>query len=255
MRKKIVIGNWKMNKSLSEGVQLVDAIISELNTSNATDVLKVIAPPFVHLATVAEKIKSIINFEVAAQNCHQIEKGAYTGEVSAEMIASAGANYVIIGHSERRNYFNESNELLGQKVNTALNNNLTPVFCIGENLTERNNNKHLESVSKQMKESLFHLSASDFSKVIIAYEPVWAIGTGVTASVHQAQGMHNHIRGEINKKYGKDISSVTPILYGGSCNAQNAKELFACIDVDGGLIGGASLKADEFVTIINSFTN
>ncbi|MGB3948851.1 MAG: triose-phosphate isomerase [Bacteroidia bacterium] len=253
MRKKIVIGNWKMNKSLNEGIQLVNSIISTLSQSNSTDVLTIIAPPFIHLASISEKVKSINNLEVAAQNCHHVEKGAYTGEVSAEMIASTGANYVIIGHSERRNYFNENNELLGQKVAVAINNNLTPVFCIGENLEERNNNKHLESVSKQLKESLFQLSTNDFAKVIIAYEPVWAIGTGVTASVHQAQGMHNHIRAEINKKYGKEISSTTPILYGGSCNAQNAKELFACIDVDGGLIGGASLKADEFVTIINSF--
>ena len=253
MRKKIVIGNWKMNKSLNEGIQLVNNIISTLSQSNSTDVLTIIAPPFIHLASISEKVKSINNLEVAAQNCHHVEKGAYTGEVSAEMIASTGANYVIIGHSERRNYFNENNELLSQKVAVAINNNLTPVFCIGENLEERNNNKHLESVSKQLKESLFQLSANDFAKIIIAYEPVWAIGTGVTASVHQAQGMHNHIRAEINKKYGKEISSTTPILYGGSCNAQNAKELFACIDVDGGLIGGASLKADEFVTIINSF--
>lgn len=253
MRKKIVIGNWKMNKSLNEGIQLVNSIISTLSQSNSTDVLTIIAPPFIHLASISEKVKSINNLEVAAQNCHHVEKGAYTGEVSAEMIASTGANYVIIGHSERRNYFNENNELLSQKVAVAINNNLTPVFCIGENLEERNNNKHLESVSKQLKESLFQLSANDFAKIIIAYEPVWAIGTGVTASVHQAQGMHNHIRAEINKKYGKEISSTTPILYGGSCNAQNAKELFACIDVDGGLIGGASLKADEFVTIINSF--
>lgn len=243
-----------MNKSLAEGIQLADEIIQELNSGTSGNVVKVIAPPFVHLATLADKLKNITGFEIAAQNCHQNKNGAFTGEVSAEMIASTGTNFVILGHSERRQYFNESNELLAQKVISALANNLIPVFCIGENLAERNANQHLEAVTKQMKESLFHLLPTDFSKVIIAYEPVWAIGTGVTASVHQAQGMHNHIRAEINKKYGKDISSETPILYGGSCNPKNAKELFACIDVDGGLIGGASLNALDFVAIINSFT-
>ena len=255
MRKKIVIGNWKMNKSLSEGIQLVDNIIQELNSATSVNVVKVIAPPYVHLAILSEKLKNFNGFEVAAQNCHQSKNGAFTGEVSAEMIASCGVNYVILGHSERRQYFNESNELLAQKVNSVLANNLIPVFCIGENLAERNANQHLEAVTKQMKESLFHLLPADFSKIIIAYEPVWAIGTGVTASVHQAQGMHNHIRAEINKKYGKDISSEIPILYGGSCNPKNAKELFACIDVDGGLIGGASLNSADFVAVINSFSS
>lgn len=252
MRKKIVIANWKMNKSLADGLQLVDDIIKDLD-SFSNEVTKIIAPSFIHLAAVAEKLKLISGFEVAAQNCHQAKNGAYTGEVSADMVLSAGAKYVIIGHSERRQYFNENNELLTQKVNIALTNNLIPVFCIGENLAERNANQHLEAVTRQMKESLYHLSSADFSKIIIAYEPVWAIGTGVTATVHQAQGMHNHIRAEINKKYGKDISSTTSILYGGSCNPQNAKELFACIDVDGGLIGGASLHAQDFVAVINSF--
>lgn len=253
MRKKIVIGNWKMNKSFGEGIQLVDDIIKEVYSESSADVIKVIAPPYVHLATLADKLKNINGFAVAAQNCHQSKSGAYTGEVSAEMIASTGTNYVILGHSERRLYFNEHNELLAQKVNSAIANNLIPVLCIGENLAERNANQHLEAVTKQMKESLFHLLPTDFSKVIIAYEPVWAIGTGVTATVHQAQGMHNHIRAEINKKYGKDISSSIPILYGGSCNPKNAKELFACIDVDGGLIGGASLNSTDFVAVINSF--
>ncbi|MFY9310213.1 MAG: triose-phosphate isomerase [Bacteroidia bacterium] len=252
MRKKIVIANWKMNKGLSEGLQLVDEIASD-SSIRSNDVLKVIAPSFVHLASVADKLKNANGFAASAQNCHHVKNGAYTGEVSAEMIASAGAKYVIIGHSERRQYFNENNELLAQKVNVALANNLVPVFCIGENLTERNANQHLEVVTRQMKESLYHLLPADFSKVIIAYEPVWAIGTGVTATVHQAQGMHNHIRSEINKKYGKEVSSATSILYGGSCNPQNARELFACIDVDGGLIGGASLNAEDFIAVIKSF--
>jgi triosephosphate isomerase len=252
MRKKIVIGNWKMNKTLGEGLLLVDEIIEELSKQPSNSVLKIVAPPFIHLAGVAEKLKSFNGFEVAAQNCHHSSSGAYTGEISPAMISSTGANYVIIGHSERRLYCGESNSLLAQKVIIALANNLIPIFCIGENLEERNTNQHLEAVTKQLKEGLFNLSPSDFSKLIIAYEPVWAIGTGVTATVHQAQGMHNHIRFEINKKYGKEISSTISILYGGSCNVKNAKELFACIDVDGGLIGGASLIASDFVTIINS---
>lgn len=244
-----------MNKTLAEGIQLVDEITKELDSQSANDVLKIIAPPFIHLASVAGKIKSLNGFEAAAQNCHQNSNGAFTGEVSAIMIASTGANYVIIGHSERRLYFGENNALLAQKVNIALANQLTPIFCIGENLQERNSNQHLEAVLKQLKESLFLLSPADFSKLIIAYEPVWAIGTGVTATVHQAQGMHNYIRSEINKKYGKEISSAISILYGGSCNSKNAKELFSCIDVDGGLIGGASLIAEDFIAIANSFTS
>jgi len=252
MRKKIVVGNWKMNNNLDEGMKLVDEIVKEHASNRADHVLKIFAPPYIHLSSIADKLKSYDGFEVAAQNCHQASNGAYTGEISAAMIASTGANFVIIGHSERRLYFGESNSLLAQKVNLALANNLTPIFCIGENLEERNANKHLEVVQQQLKEALFHLPSADFSKLIIAYEPVWAIGTGVTATVHQAQGMHNHIRSEINKKYGKEVSSTISILYGGSCNTKNAKELFACIDVDGGLIGGASLMASDFVTIVNS---
>jgi triosephosphate isomerase len=252
MRKKIVAGNWKMNKTLDEGAQLVNDIINSSSTSSV-DVLKIIAPPFIHLAAVAEKLKSYSDFALAAQDCHHQPSGAYTGEVSAEMIASTGATYTIIGHSERRLYAGETNELLMQKVMIALKNNLTPIFCIGESLEERNANKHLETIKSQLKDSIFNLSAADFSKLIIAYEPVWAIGTGVTATSHQAQGMHNFIRTEINKKYGKEISENVSILYGGSCNTKNAKELFACLDVDGGLIGGASLQAADFVSIANSF--
>jgi triosephosphate isomerase len=251
MRRKIVAGNWKMNKSLQEGMALTDAIMKESGPSSA--VLKIIAPPFIHIASIAALLKGKEGFEVAAQNCHHQKNGAFTGEISCEMIASAGANYVIIGHSERRHYFNETNAILTQKITIALENNLTPIFCLGENLEERNSNRHLEAVKQQMKDSLYHLSPGDFSKLIIAYEPVWAIGTGVTATSHQAQGMHNFIRSEINKKYGKEISENISIIYGGSCNAQNAKELFACLDVDGGLIGGASLNAEDFAAIIHSF--
>lgn len=242
-----------MNKSLSQGLQLLDEIIAATSDGPSNSVLKIIAPPFTHLALVHEKIKAINGFELAAQNCHHMLNGAYTGEVSGEMIQSTGTNYVIIGHSERRQYFGENDALLAQKVNVALINNLIPIFCIGENGDERKSNQHLEVVKKQLKEAVFHLSPADFAKLIIAYEPVWAIGTGVTATSHQAQGMHNYIRSEINKKYGKEISENTSILYGGSCNPQNAQELFACLDVDGGLIGGASLKAQDFVSIINSF--
>lgn len=250
MRRKIVAGNWKMNLDLSQGMKLIDEITA---SAASRDVLKIIACPFIHTAWAVNKVKSKDGFEIAAQNCSHLESGAYTGEISAGMIASTGAEYVIIGHSERRHYFNETAALLAQKVNVALTHHLIPIFCIGENLEERNANRHLEVVKQQLKESLYHLSPADFSKLIIAYEPVWAIGTGVTATSHQAQGMHNYIRSEINKKYGKDISEKTSILYGGSCNAQNAKELFACLDVDGGLIGGASLKAADFVAITNSF--
>ena len=251
MRRKIVAGNWKMNKTLSKGKQLVEEILS--STDASSDVLKIIAPPFIHLAAIADMVRLRTDFAVAAQDCHHINAGAHTGEVSAEMIASTGAEFVIIGHSERRLNAGESNELLAQKVNIALVNNLSPIFCIGENSEERNANIHLEAVRKQIKEGLFHLSAADFSRVIIAYEPVWAIGTGLTATSHQAQGVQNFIRTEINKKYGKEISENCSILYGGSCNAQNAQELFSCIDIDGGLIGGASLKSPDFLAIINSF--
>jgi triosephosphate isomerase len=250
MRRKIVAGNWKMNKSLQEGNSLIDEVLS-LNTSK--DVLKIFATPFIHITSAAQKISGKDDFAIAAQNCHHLESGAYTGEVSASMIQSTGAGYVIIGHSERRNYFNEGTQILIQKVNAALNNGLIPIFCVGENLEDRNSNQHLEVVRQQLKEALYHLSPADFGKLILAYEPIWAIGTGMTATSHQAQGMHNFIRSEVNKKYGKDISENISILYGGSCNADNAKELFACIDVDGGLVGGASLKAKDFAAIADSF--
>lgn len=250
MRRKIVAGNWKMNKDLREGIELIEEIIS---ASSSENVLKIIASPFIHITSAVEKLKDRKDFAVAAQNCHHAESGAYTGEVSAQMIRSTGASYVIIGHSERRNYFNEGTSVLTQKVNIALANDLIPIFCVGENLDDRNSNQHLEIVRLQLKDALYHLSPTDFAKLVIAYEPVWAIGTGVTATSHQAQGMHNFIRSEINKKYGKEISENISILYGGSCNAENAKELFSCLDVDGGLVGGASLKAIDFTSIANSF--
>ncbi|HET6227287.1 MAG TPA: triose-phosphate isomerase [Bacteroidia bacterium] len=252
MRKKIVAGNWKMNKSLSEGLQLIDEILKE--EAKESDVMKIIAPPFIHLTEAARRLSNRSDFKVAAQDCHQKISGAYTGEISADMISSTGATHVIIGHSERRMYFQESDELLSEKTQAALKAQLTPIFCIGEKLEERNAGKHKETVQQQLASAVFQLPATDFAKIILAYEPVWAIGTGVTATTEQAQEMHQFIRGEINKKYGHEISDSIIILYGGSCNPQNAKELFACKDVDGGLIGGASLKAADFNAIIRSFS-
>jgi len=214
MRRKIVAGNWKMNKDLNEGLELIDEIIA---SPASAEILKIIACPFIHIHAAAEKIKGLAGFEIAAQNCSEHTGGAYTGEVSASMIRSCGATHVIIGHSERRQYFNETAAILTQKVNAALANNLVPIFCIGENQEERNSSQHLEVVKKQLKETLFHLPPADFAKLIIAYEPIWAIGTGLTATSHQAQGMHNFIRSEINKKYGKEISENTSVLYGDSC--------------------------------------
>ncbi len=253
MRKKIVAGNWKMNKSFEQGINLVDDLINSFAIHQCPEILKIIIPPFIHLNEIGKKISSISDIELGAQNCSNNDNGAFTGEISADMLSSCGVKYVLVGHSERRIYFNENSSLLSQKINIALKHNIVPILCVGENLEERNSNKHLEAVKQQLKEAAFNLSPADFSKIIIAYEPVWAIGTGVTATSHQAQGMHNHIRTEINKKYGKEISENISILYGGSCNPENAKELFSCIDVDGGLIGGSSLKANDFVAISNSF--
>jgi triosephosphate isomerase len=251
MRKKIVAGNWKMNKSFPEGMQLIDDI---LKGTIPSPVVKIIATPFIHLTEAARKLATRNDFGLAAQNCHHLSSGAYTGEVAAGMIASTGAGYVIIGHSERRQYFQESNTVLAQKVNAALAAGLIPVFCIGESLEERNSNRQKDVVLQQLNESVFPLPALEFARLILAYEPVWAIGTGVTATSGQAQEMHAFIRLEIGKKYGQEISENTVLLYGGSCNPQNAKELFACKDVDGGLIGGASLKAADFNAIIQSFS-
>src|ERR1043166_5271308 len=200
MRRKVVAGNWKMNMTLQQGLQLVDDILRQSKPSD--QVMKIIAPPFIHLASIQGKIGTRSDVALAAQDCHHLASGAYTGEVSAAMIASTGAKYVIVGHSERRQYFGETNELLVQKVNIAIANGLSPIFCLGESIEQRNANTHLEAVRMQLKEALFHLPASDISKVMIAYEPVWAIGTGVTATSHQAQGVHHYIRQELNKKYG-----------------------------------------------------
>jgi len=249
MRKKIVAGNWKMNNNLQEGLILAKELQQVLD-GKTVNCGVVICTPFIHLASIAKEITTI---GLGAQNCADKTSGAYTGEVSAAMIASTGAQYVIIGHSERRAYYGETNAILKEKVMLALANHLTPIFCIGEVLAEREAGKQNEIVESQIKESLFHLSVDDFSKIVLAYEPVWAIGTGVTATSDQAQEMHAFIRKTITDKYGLVVADATSILYGGSCNAGNAKELFANPDVDGGLIGGASLSVDKFLPIVEAF--
>jgi triosephosphate isomerase (TIM) len=256
MRNKIVAGNWKMNKTFQEAGELMEDIINKIAEkpmiAEQKELSVIIAPPYIFLQKCAEMMQVLDNIYVAAQNCHSEEKGAFTGEISVAMIQSAGADFVIIGHSERRNYFHEDNSFLAAKVVTALNNDLFPIFCIGEVLSERESERHFEKVKQQIEESLFILSPEDFSKIIIAYEPVWAIGTGLTATPEQAQEMHLFIRNTVAQKYGTEMADNLSILYGGSCNAQNARELFSMPDVDGGLIGGASLKADDFVAIIES---
>ena len=251
MRKKIVAGNWKMNKTLQEGLQL-SSDLKELLKGKTVNCEVVVGTPYIHLSDVAKNLERTV-VHVAAQNCANKESGAYTGEISAAMVASTGANHVILGHSERRAYYNETAELLKEKVELALANKLTPIFCVGEVLEEREAGKHFDVVAAQIKDSLFDLSKEDFSKLVVAYEPVWAIGTGKTASADQAQEIHAFIRKTIADKYGKEVADNTSILYGGSCNAGNAKELFSNPDVDGGLIGGASLEADKFLPIIEAF--
>ena len=250
MRKNIVAGNWKMNKTLQEGV----ALAQELNAALVADKPVcdvVICTPFIHLASVTPIVDSAV-IGVGAENCADKVSGAYTGEVSAAMVASTGAQYVILGHSERRAYYGETVEILTEKVNLALANELTPIFCIGEVLAEREANQQNEVVAAQLA-SVFHLSAEEFGKVVLAYEPVWAIGTGKTATSAQAQEIHAFIRSLIAEKYGKEVADNTSIRYGGSCNPTNAKELFSNPDVDGGLIGGASLKVADFKAIIDAF--
>lgn len=251
MRKKIVAGNWKMNKNLQEGVALAKEL-NEVLTADKPNCGVVICTPFIHLASVAELVdKTIIG--VGAENCADKEKGAYTGEVSAEMVKSTGAEYVILGHSERRQYYNETPAILKEKVELALANGLKVIFCIGESLEEREANKQNEVVKAELEGSVFHLSAEDFAKIVIAYEPIWAIGTGKTATAEQAEEIHAYIRSCVAEKFGAQVAEDTTILYGGSCKASNAPELFAKPDIDGGLIGGASLKAADFKGIIDAF--
>lgn len=247
MRKKVVAGNWKMNKNLQEGIELAKEVNSKVKAAGTKEVTVIIGTPFIHLSEV-NKIVDPTVVAVAAQNCATEASGAYTGEISAAMVASTGSKYVILGHSERRSYYGETDEILVKKVQRALENNLEIIFCVGEVLAERESGKHFEVVKSQLENGLFNLPADQFAHVIVAYEPVWAIGTGKTATSAQAEEMHAFIRKTIAGKYNQQVADNTSILYGGSCNAKNADELFSQPDVDGGLIGGASLKAEDFST-------
>ena len=251
MRKNIVAGNWKMKLNRTEGLALVEDVLAKLPADNNTHVI--LAPSFVYLHKVAKMCINTSKIVAAAQDCSVNEKGAFTAEVSANMIASCNAKYVILGHSERRSSFKETNELLKLKVQQALANDLKVIFCCGESLEQRESSVHFDWIKAQISESLFHLSAQEFENIVIAYEPIWAIGTGVTASTNQAQEIHSFIRNLLTEKYGNDLAESISILYGGSCKPSNAKELFASKDIDGGLIGGASLNADDFVAISQSF--
>lgn len=251
MRKKIVAGNWKMNTTLQEGVELAKEINASLEADKPVcDV--VICTPFIHLASVAGVINTEL-VKLGAENCADKEKGAYTGEVSAAMVKSTGAEYVILGHSERRAYYGETAEILKEKVNLALANNLKVIFCIGEVKEEREADKQNEVVKAQLEGSLFDLTVDQLSNIVLAYEPVWAIGTGLTATAEQAEDMHAFIRLTIAEKFGAQAAENISILYGGSCKPSNAKEIFSKPDVDGGLIGGAALKADSFKGIIDAW--
>jgi triosephosphate isomerase (TIM) len=249
MRRKIVAGNWKMNTALKDGLLLAEQV-NALFEKEKSDVTVIIAPPFTHLSEV-KKVLTVV--KLSAQNCAAEASGAFTGEISVDMIKSVGCEYAIIGHSERRTYFHEVDQLLVKKINLLLRGNIIPIFCLGEILNERQSGNHFNVVKSQLNGALFHLDEKDISRIIIAYEPVWAIGTGINASPSQAQEMHKFIRECIASKYNGRIADHISILYGGSCKGSNAKELFANPDVDGGLIGGASLKADEFIQIINAF--
>lgn len=241
-----------MNKLFEEADDLINDIVEFIKSHELESTAVIVCPPAPYLELATDQAYEN-DLYVGAQNISNFESGAYTGEISAAMLESMGVDYCIIGHSERRKYFNESHEVLAQKVNVALKHNITPIFCCGELLPEREAEKHFDVVEAQLEDSLFHLKKADFDNVVIAYEPVWAIGTGVTASSEQAQEMHHFIRGLIAHKYDVSTAENTAILYGGSCNSKNAKDLFANVDVDGGLIGGASLKSDEFIQIIRSF--
>ena len=251
MRKKIVAGNWKMNTTVPEGVELAKAVV-EKSAQVPQDVQLIVATPFTHLCPVAAVVEGT-RVGLSAENCADKEKGAYTGEVSAAMLASAGCKYTLLGHSERRQYYGETDEKLVAKVRLALDNGLDVILCVGENLDEREAGRHFEVCEAQIKNVLYNFSAEDLAHIVIAYEPVWAIGTGKTATADQAQEIHAFIRKTIADKFGEEAAQECSILYGGSCKPSNAKELFAMKDIDGGLIGGAALKADDFIGIAVSF--
>lgn len=250
-RKKIIAGNWKMNGTYEEAFKLTSEIVSMVKDEAKGSAEIILAPPFPFLTSVNKLTENSV-IQVSAQNCASENSGAFTGEVSCAMIASCGATHVIIGHSERRTLFKEEDDVLLKKVKAALANNLKVIFCIGETREQREKGIHFSVVEEQLKNTILRLSADDFRKCVIAYEPVWAIGTGLTASPAQAQEIHHHIRGLIASVFSDTIAQQCSILYGGSCNENNAAELFALQDVDGGLIGGASLKSRSFVTIIKA---
>lgn len=249
-RKKIAAGNWKMNTSLEEGLQITRTIA---NANKDTDVNIVLAVPFTHLKTIIDMSLNVPNLFVAAQNCSQHKNGAYTGEISAEMLASLHIPYCVIGHSERRIYHNESDEQIATKASLLLENNIEVIFCCGESLEIRKANNHIEFVSQQIKNGLFHLNGDQIKNITIAYEPIWAIGTGETATEIEAEEMHSAIRSLIQSNYGKDNADQMSIVYGGSVKPNNSKSLFNQQNIDGGLVGGASLKSNDFIEIINSF--
>ena len=252
MRKKIVAGNWKMNKTAEEANVLLAEVVNMVKAEVTGDVEVVLCPPALYLATARQHNTAAGKVSMGAQNCHEKASGAYTGEISAPMLQSIGVEYVILGHSERRQYFEETNAQLAEKVNIVLANGLKPIFCCGESRDLRENGDYIGYVKDQITEGLFHLAAESFANVVIAYEPIWAIGTGLTASSAQAQDMHFELRQHIAGQYGDAVAQDITILYGGSANAQNAAELFARPDVDGGLIGGASLKAADFLTVVKA---
>jgi triosephosphate isomerase len=246
-RPQIAAGNWKMNTDIESGVSLAEQLI-EVDVPQNTMVI--LAPPYTHLSSIDQIIREKNGFYLASQNMSQHEKGAYTGEISASMLKSVGVSHVIIGHSERREYFGDTDEIIGEKVKSVLDNGLKPILCVGESLQQRESGNHFDVVAGQLEKGLANVRRSNVDDVIVAYEPVWAIGTGVTASPAQAQEIHEFIRLQLEEKFGQYASAVIPILYGGSVNAGNATELFSNPDVDGGLVGGAALKSDDFKEII-----
>jgi triosephosphate isomerase len=249
MRKKIVAGNWKMNKSWPEAQELASALANHSNQFPSS-VQVLVCPPSLYIHGLHSVLPASV--ALAAQNCSQHDAGAYTGEISPAMLESMAIKHCIIGHSERRQYYGETNEIIRAKVDACLKHSITPLFCCGETLAEREAGNHFSTVSAQIQQAMFHLSAEQITKVVIAYEPVWAIGTGVTATNEQAEEMHAFIRGFVSEQYNQSVADSISILYGGSVNAANAAELFACPNVDGGLVGGASLKAADFTTIIQA---
>ncbi|MGE5406216.1 MAG: triose-phosphate isomerase [Methanosarcina sp.] len=251
MRKKIVAGNWKMNMDLQEGLKFASAVEKHFKENPPAKAQVILCTPFIHLAGVAEIVKHG-KISLGAQNCASEASGAYTGEVSAYMVKSTGAEYVILGHSERRSYYHEDDKMLNKKTQLALNAGLKVIFCVGEVKSEREEGKHFIIVKRQLEEGLFSLTEEQMDKIVIAYEPVWAIGTGLTATPEQAQEMHKHIRDLVKEKYGNDCAKKLPILYGGSCKPSNAAEIFSKPDVDGGLIGGAALKKEDFAGIVDA---